>query len=147
MEITCESLAVMGASLANGGICPTNGERVFKSDSIRNILSLMYTCGMYDYSGEFAFTVGLPAKSGVSGCVILVIPNVMSIALWSPSLDEKGNSCRGIQFCELLVEKFNFHRFDNLVHSEKKSDPRRSIYRKNRPILARFYLRLTKVTP
>jgi len=130
MEITCESLAVMGASLANGGICPTNGERVFKSDSIRNILSLMYTCGMYDYSGEFAFTVGLPAKSGVSGAVMLVIPNVMSIALWSPSLDEKGNSCRGIQFCELLVEKFNFHRFDNLVHSEKKSDPRRSIYRK-----------------
>ena len=73
MEITCESLAVMGASLANGGICPTNGERVFKSDSIRNILSLMYTCGMYDYSGEFAFTVGLPAKSGVSGAVMLVI--------------------------------------------------------------------------
>ena len=73
MEITTESLAVMGASLANGGICPTNGERVFKSESVRDVLSLMYTCGMYNYSGEFAFTVGLPAKSGVSGALVLVI--------------------------------------------------------------------------
>ena len=73
LEITTESLAVMGASLANGGICPTNGERVFKSESVRDVLSLMYTCGMYNYSGEFAFTVGLPAKSGVSGALVLVI--------------------------------------------------------------------------
>ena len=73
MEITTESLAVMGASLANGGLCPTNGERVFKSESVRDVLSLMYTCGMYNYSGEFAFTVGLPAKSGVSGALVLVI--------------------------------------------------------------------------
>ncbi len=101
MEITTETLAVMGASLANGGICPLTGEKVLDSDSVRNILSLMFTCGMYNYSGEFAFTVGLPAKSGVSGALLLVIPNVMGIGMWSPPLDEKGNSVRGIQFSEV----------------------------------------------
>ena len=128
MEVTTDSLSVMGATLANGGICPSTGEKVLNPESIRDILSLMFTCGMYNYSGEFAFEVGLPAKSGVSGAMVLVIPNVMGIGLWSPPLDIKGNSVRGIQFCELLVDKFNFHRFDNLLHSEKKSDPRRNIY-------------------
>ena len=101
MEITSETLAVMGASLANGGICPPTGEKVLNSESIRNILSLMFTCGMYNYSGEFAFTCGLPAKSGVSGALLLVIPNVMGIGLWSPPLDEKGNTVRGIRFAEV----------------------------------------------
>ncbi len=65
--------------------------------------------------------VGLPAKSGVSGCMVLVVPNLMSIALWSPPLDGIGNSVRGLQFSRELVERFNFHRFDNLRHSEKKA--------------------------
>ena len=81
---------------------------------------------MYNYSGEFAFTVGLPAKSGVSGALLLIIPNVMGIGLWSPQLDRIGNSVRGIQFAKLFVDKFNFHQFDNLNnHYEKKIDPRR----------------------
>jgi len=128
MEITTESLAVMGASIANGGICPPTSEKVLNSESVRDILSLMFSCGMYNYSGEFSFRVGLPAKSGVSGALVIVIPNLMGIGLWSPPLDEKGNSERGLQFCDELTAKYNFHRFDNLVHSEKKSDPRRRIY-------------------
>ena len=69
--------------------------------------------------------VGLPAKSGVSGCILLVIPNVMGICCWGPPLDRLGNSVRGIQFCEELVKVFNFHNYDNLKHTAQKLDPRR----------------------
>ena len=105
LEVNTETMAVMGATLANGGTCPTTGEKILKSSDVRDVLSLMYSCGMYNYSGEFAFKVGLPAKSGVSGCVLLVVPNVMSVALWSPPLDSLGNSVRGIQFCKVRTLK------------------------------------------
>ena len=123
MEVNTEALSVMGATLANGGICPTTEEKVLNGSCVRNVLSLMYSCGMYNHSGHFAFTVGIPAKSGVSGCLVLVIPNVMSIALFSPPLDVFGNTVRGVQFASELVSLFNFHRFDNLRYSEKKLDP------------------------
>lgn len=128
MEVDCESMSVIAATLANGGICPTTGDQVLKPDSVRDVLSLMHSCGMYDYSGQFAFTVGLPAKSGVCGGLLLVIPNVMGIALWSPPLDISGNSVRGIEFCKQLVSVFNFHRYDNLKHAVNKQDPRRHKY-------------------
>ena len=112
MEITCEALAMLGASLANGGVCPTSGVRVLASHVVRDVLSLMHSCGMYNYSGQFSFKVSLPAKSGVSGIILLVVPNVAGFALWSPGLDEVGNSTRGVMFCEELVKVFNFHRFD-----------------------------------
>jgi len=87
----------------------------------------MYSCGMYDYSGQFAFRVGLPAKSGVSGSMILVIPNVMGFALWSPPLDRMGNTVRGVHFCEELIERFNFHNYDSLSHGDSdKIDPRKN---------------------
>uniref|UniRef100_A0A3P9IYX1 glutaminase n=1 Tax=Oryzias latipes TaxID=8090 RepID=A0A3P9IYX1_ORYLA len=125
IEVTCESASVMAATLANGGICPITGERVLTPEAVRNTLSLMHSCGMYDFSGQFAFHVGLPAKSGVSGGILLVVPNVMGIVCWSPPLDKLGNSVRGIQFCLDLVELFNFHNYDNLRHFAKKHDPRR----------------------
>ncbi|KAJ9586855.1 hypothetical protein L9F63_019537 [Diploptera punctata] len=128
MEATCDTMAVISATLANGGICPITEEKVLKPEAVRDVLSLMHSCGMYDYSGQFAFKVGLPSKSGVSGGIILVIPNVMGIFAWSPPLDPLGNSCRGLQFCEELVNVFNFHRYDNLKHASNKKDPRRHKY-------------------
>ncbi|CAL8388832.1 unnamed protein product, partial [Gadus morhua 'NCC'] len=125
IEVTCESASVMAATLANGGFCPITGERVLSPESVRDTLSLMHSCGMYDFSGQFAFHVGLPAKSGVAGGILLVVPNVMGIMCWSPPLDKLGNSVRGIQFCTDLVELFNFHNYDNLRHFAKKHDPRR----------------------
>ncbi|XP_038160003.1 glutaminase kidney isoform, mitochondrial isoform X1 [Cyprinodon tularosa] len=125
IEVTCESASVMAATLANGGICPITGERVLSPEAVRNTLSLMHSCGMYDFSGQFAFHVGLPAKSGVAGGILLVVPNVMGIMCWSPPLDKLGNSVRGIQFCTDLVELFNFHNYDNLRHFAKKHDPRK----------------------
>uniref|UniRef100_A0AAR2J0L7 glutaminase n=1 Tax=Pygocentrus nattereri TaxID=42514 RepID=A0AAR2J0L7_PYGNA len=74
---------------------------------------------------DFYFQVGLPAKSGVSGAVLLVVPNVMGVMCWSPPLDKVGNSVRGIRFCQELVSLFNFHNYDNLRHFVKKQDPRR----------------------
>ncbi len=126
IESSCEKMAVIAGTLANGGVCPTTGQRVLKPSTVRACLSLMYSCGMYDFSGEFAFTIGLPAKSGVSGALMVVVPNVMGICIWSPRLDGLGNSVRGIAFCKQLVDRFNFHTYDDLVGSlGTKKDPRR----------------------
>ncbi|XP_022711478.1 glutaminase liver isoform, mitochondrial-like isoform X2 [Varroa jacobsoni] len=128
LEVNSNSVSVMAATLANGGICPITGHQVINPNSCRDVLSLMHSCGMYDYSGQYAFKVGLPAKSGVSGCTMVVIPNVMGLGLWSPPLDNYGNSVRGVQFCEELVRVFSFHHYDNLRHMTQKKDPRRQKY-------------------
>ncbi|XP_063449487.1 glutaminase liver isoform, mitochondrial isoform X6 [Pan paniscus] len=125
VEVTCESGSVMAATLANGGICPITGESVLSAEAVRNTLSLMHSCGMYDFSGQFAFHVGLPAKSAVSGAILLVVPNVMGMMCLSPPLDKLGNSHRGTSFCQKLVSLFNFHNYDNLRHCARKLDPRR----------------------
>ena len=124
IEVNALSMSLIAATLANGGVCPTTGERVFAEENVKNCLSMMHSCGMYDYSGEFAFTVGIPAKSSVSGVVIAVVPNLMGVAVWSPRLDTCGNSVRGVEFLKRLIERFNFHNYDSLVES-KKLDPRR----------------------
>jgi len=120
IELTCEQASVVAASLANGGICPTTNDKVFKSKNVKNVLSLMSSCGMYDYSGEWAYTIGIPAKSGVSGLIMAVIPNVMGIAVFSPKLDSIGNSVRGIEFFKEFTDIFGFHIYDNILDSSKK---------------------------
>lgn len=111
IRMDCRHLAVIAGTLANGGVCPTTGHRVIDSRIVRNTLSLMLTCGMYDYSGEYAFSVGLPAKSGVSGGLMIVVPGVGGFSLWSPRLDRQGNPVRGIEVSKRLVEAFPFHIF------------------------------------
>jgi glutaminase len=128
IEVDAQMLAAAAASLANAGVCPLTEDPVFTPGTVQSCLSLMSSCGMYDFSGEFAFTIGLPAKSGVSGAVMLVIPGLMGICVWSPRLDEHGNSVRGIEFCRKLVAAYNVHVFDSLVTGRGrnvKRDPRR----------------------
>ncbi len=128
IEVDAQMLAVVAASLANAGVCPLTEDAVFTPGTVQACLSLMSSCGMYDFSGEFAFTIGLPAKSGVSGAVMLVIPGLMGICVWSPRLDEHGNSVRGIEFCRQLVAEYNVHVFDSLGAGRgqaAKRDPRR----------------------
>ncbi len=115
IDMTCESMAVAAGTLAASGINPLTGRRIFRPEVIKHCLSLMYSCGMYNYSGEFAFTVGLPAKSGVGGGMIVAIPNLMGICIWSPPLDPQGNSVRGVAFCKELVKRFHFHTYDTLL--------------------------------
>lgn len=125
IEANTEKMAIAAATFANAGICPKTNIQVFEREAVKNCLSLMYSCGMYDFSGEFAFSVGLPAKSGVSGALMLVVPNLMGITIWSPRLDEMGNSVRGVEFCKELVKTFNFHNYDSLVGKSEKVDPRK----------------------
>ena len=88
---------MMAATLANSGINPATGNKVFGPDKTREVLTVMSTCGMYDYAGQWAFDVGLPAKSGVSGGGFAVIPGQAGIAVYSPPLDRYGNSVRGVE--------------------------------------------------
>lgn len=110
--VTCRDLSVMAATLANHGRNPLTGEIALQTEHIRDVLTVMYTCGMYDYAGEWAYTVGLPAKSGVTGGIIAVVPNQLGIAVYSPALDAHGNSIRGIKVCEDLSQNFGMHLFD-----------------------------------
>ena len=109
--VTARDLAVTAATLANGGVNPLTGERVLAAEHVRDILSVMHSCGMYDYAGEWSFSVGLPAKSGVGGGIIAVLPGQFGIGTFSPLLDDRGNSWRGIKVCEELSERFNLHAF------------------------------------
>ncbi|KAF7232905.1 hypothetical protein EG68_07806 [Paragonimus skrjabini miyazakii] len=106
IEGNCDAVAVMAGTLANGGINPLTGARLVNAAAARDTLSVMHSCGMYDYSGQFAFKVGLPCKSGVSGVILAVVPDLMGLALFSPLIDRHGNSVRGVQFCQVVSHLF-----------------------------------------
>lgn len=112
MMVNCHDLAVMGATLANGGLNPISGERAIEQRYVKYLLSIMLSCGMYDYAGEWAYRVGIPSKSGVAGGIVAVIPGVAGIGIYSPPLDAKGNSVRGIKVFEELSERFGLHAFE-----------------------------------
>ena len=128
IEMTTSMLSVAAATLANGGVCPITGLQVLPTEVVKKTLSVMQAAGMYDNAGVFTWDVGLPAKSGVAGAVMVVIPNLMGFATFSPRLDAFGNSVRGVSFCRQLVERFTFHMYDSLSggRSGCKRDPRAS---------------------
>ena len=100
IELTCESLAYVFTFLANDGITLHDQQRILPHVYTKRINAIMQTCGFYDESGEFAFRVGLPGKSGVGGGIVAIMPGHYAIAVWSPRLNEKGNSYRGVKFLE-----------------------------------------------
>lgn len=112
ISVTGQDLAVMGATLANGGVNPITGERAIDQRFVQDVLSVMHACGMYDYSGEWSYRVGLPAKSGVGGGIVAVAPGRLGIGVYSPRLDANGNSARGIKVCEELSREFGLHPFN-----------------------------------
>ena len=110
--VTSRDLAVIAATLANGGVNPITRERALDAQYVRDVLSLMYTCGMYDYAGEWAHTVGMPAKSGVGGGIMAASPGRLGLGVFAPPLDERGNSVRGIKACQAISAELGLHVFD-----------------------------------
>jgi glutaminase len=110
--VTAADLAVIGATIANNGRHPLTGEQIVSRAVTRDMLTVALTCGMYDYAGEWAYSVGIPAKSGVGGGILGMLPGAGGIATFSPRLDEIGNSVRGLRVFEELSEEFELHLFD-----------------------------------
>jgi glutaminase len=109
VAVTCRDLALMAATLANGGVHPLSGERAVREDVVADVLSVMTTCGMYDFAGEWVYSVGMPAKSGVGGGILAVLPGQLGIGVFSPRLDGRGNSVRGVAVCRDLSREFGLH--------------------------------------
>ena len=136
--VTCRDLAVMAATLANNGVCPVTGEAALDARHVPQVLSVMATCGMYDYSGEWVYRIGMPSKSGVGGGIIGVLPGQMAIAVFSPPLDARGNSVRGIRVfddlsVDLQLHMFRSHRLTRYVVRRRYDAAMVSSKRRRRP--------------
>lgn len=110
--VNCLDLAFMGATLANDGVHPVTKQRAVGGVYVESILSVMASCGMYDAAGEWLYNVGMPAKSGVGGGIVAVLPGQLAVAVFSPLLDARGNSARGIAVCRELSANYNLHLFN-----------------------------------
>jgi glutaminase len=108
-NVTATDLARMAATLARGGVNPLTGRRVTNAGVVKRTLSVMVTCGMYDAAGDWVSAVGMPAKSGVGGGIVAVLPGQLGIGVYSPLLDAKGNSVRGVRLCRSLSEQLGLH--------------------------------------
>ncbi len=111
IEMSCLQLARAGRFLAQGGRNPDTGHSVVSPERARRINALMLTCGHYDGSGDFAFRVGIPGKSGVGGGILGIVPGIASLAVWSPGLNENGNSRLGSRALEILAKRMNWSIF------------------------------------
>ncbi len=110
--VTTEQLATMGATFANGGVNPKTGQRLLSEEHVPELLSLMLTAGFYDESGQWSFTAGLPAKTGVGGGIVAVVPGEMGIAAFSPRLNEAGNSVRATNAINFISSELGLSVFD-----------------------------------
>jgi glutaminase len=109
-------LAMMAATLSNGGVHPVSKKQIFQKETAKDILSLMFTCGMYDTAGKWAYTVGLPAKSGVSGGLFASLPGILGVAVYSPLIDQHGHSVRAVKLFEELSAQFSLSIFSSGVN-------------------------------
>ncbi|MDW5594744.1 glutaminase A [Conexibacter stalactiti] len=107
--VDCRDLSLMAATLANGGVHPLTGERALAREHVQQVLSVMTTCGMYDAAGNWMVRVGLPAKSGVGGGILALLPGQLGLAVFSPRLDAWGNSVRGVFACGELSRDLDLH--------------------------------------
>ena len=115
LTVDVRAAATLAATLASGGVSPFSGTRRFAQRHAASAVQLMFSCGMYEASGAWACKVGLPAKSGVAGCILIVVPNVLGIAVLAPPLDATGNSVRGAALIENIAEEFNLNVFSQLM--------------------------------
>ncbi|MFP5021240.1 glutaminase A [Pseudonocardia phyllosphaerae] len=111
VTVTAPELSVMAATLAHGGANPFTGVPALPRTYTRDVLSVMSMCGMYDAAGQWAYDVGIPAKSSVSGGILAVIPDAVGVGVYSPGLDRHGNSVRGVAVCRALSDRFGLHVF------------------------------------
>lgn len=124
--VTTRDLAIMAATLANGGTSPVTGDQVVSPRIVRQVLSVMATCGMYNSAGDWLSTVGIPAKSGVSGGILGVLPGQSGLATFSPRLDEHGNSVRGVMAFDRFSEQMDLHLMEvapparGVIHEERE---------------------------
>lgn len=116
--MNCKDLSMVAATYANKGIQPLTKSEILTSDQVTKTLSLMFTCGLYDSAGEWAFKVGLPAKSGVSGAIFAVVPGRYGIAVYSPRIDDKGHSIRGIYAIHEIAQALKANIFNQEVSVE-----------------------------
>ena len=110
ISVTCHDLGIMAATLANRGMNPVTGKHAMRGEYVESVLSVMESCGTYDFAGEWIYNVGFPAKSGVAGGIIAVLPGQLGIGVYSPRLDERGNSVRGIRVCQELSRQLDLHQ-------------------------------------
>ena len=112
LRVTTDDLAVIGCTLATGGVNPRTGRQIVSPEVAQRVLSVMTTCGMYDGAGDWVSSVGLPAKSGVGGGILAILPGQLGIGVYSPRLDAHGNSVRGIDTCRHLSTDLGLHMFN-----------------------------------
>lgn len=122
LEMDATSMSVFAATLAAGGVCPVTRERVFRPSTVRSCLTIMASSALYDASGEWAFEIGLPAVAGASGALMVIVPNVMGVAIFSPPVNGHNISWKGMEFARRLVQQFSFHPFESSSDNRKR-DP------------------------